>query len=147
MRYFVISDDGSRYGPADLATLKQWAQEGRLLGTQYLEEETGGRRILAAELTGLTFAPPAGGGYAPGAAAAAYPRQGFADASKDMNQGWIFGVLSIFCCPIIFAYFGLQAAKRAEEKGANATGPKVLCYLGIGLWILNVIFRLATLRG
>jgi len=55
MRYFVIHPDGSRYGPVDLPTLNQWAAEGRILGSTYLEEEIGGRRILAVSLRGLNL--------------------------------------------------------------------------------------------
>lgn len=147
MRYFVISDDGNKYGPADMGTLAQWAGEGRLLSHQFLEEEGTGRRVAARDVSGLTFGAGAapGGGYAPGGGVA-YPRPVGVDASGDIRNAWIFGVLSLVqCCPIIFGILGLLACKRAQEKGVDATGPKVLSILGLVIMVILGITRVAMM--
>ena len=73
MRYFVITSDGQKYGPADVPLLSQWAREGRLSPTSMLEGEDG-TQVVASQLPGLSFpetaapmtppvqsAPPPGG--------------------------------------------------------------------------------------
>ena len=55
MRYFVIGDDGQKYGPADLDLLNSWITEGRLLPTQQLEDESSGLRLAAGAVQGLNF--------------------------------------------------------------------------------------------
>lgn len=59
MQYYVISTDGQKYGPADIATLNQWASEGRLTPHSELEDATSGMRLGAASVPGLVF-PGAG---------------------------------------------------------------------------------------
>lgn len=53
MRYYVIASDGQKYGPADLATLKEWVEQGRITTATMLEEEIGSARLVASGLTGL----------------------------------------------------------------------------------------------
>ncbi len=55
MRYFVVSLDGQKYGPADIPTLQQWIAEGRIMPNTYLEEEIGGARMQAAGVQTLRF--------------------------------------------------------------------------------------------
>jgi len=55
VRYFVVTQDGQRFGPADINTLQQWANEGRLLATSTLEEEITGNRVLAGSVPGLSM--------------------------------------------------------------------------------------------
>ncbi|MBS1717484.1 MAG: hypothetical protein JSS72_07110 [Armatimonadetes bacterium] len=85
MRYFVIGPDGSSYGPADIPTLAQWAQENRLQATTMLREEMSGNSVVASSVPGIfaaqaptmsapTMAAPVQTGYTPGMAA--YPRGG-----------------------------------------------------------------------
>lgn len=72
MRYFVVTADGQKFGPADVPTLQQWANEGRLLANSMLEEEISGNRVQASAVPGLNLGGPAPqaspyGGAAPGA--------------------------------------------------------------------------------
>lgn len=53
MYYFVIAQDGSRYGPADVDTLVSWAREGRLVGDTQLIERGTERQVRACELPAL----------------------------------------------------------------------------------------------
>lgn len=58
MQYFVVdTNTGQKYGPADLATLNQWASEGRLTQNTMLEEAATGMQIRAGDLAGLQIAP------------------------------------------------------------------------------------------
>lgn len=52
--YFVIAQDGSRYGPADVDTLVQWAREGRLVADTGLIERGTERTLRACELPALS---------------------------------------------------------------------------------------------
>ncbi len=154
MTYYVISGDGQRYGPADLATLNQWAKEGRLLPNQMVEDEASGIRIAATAVAGLVFpqqqtyqAPPAAG--QPYQQYHAYPRSsgiGYG-GQKDINKAWIFGVVGLFCCGIVFGILGIQAAKRAEDAGhPGATAPKILNIVVLILWGLGIVLRAASFR-
>ena len=161
MKYFVIASDGNKYGPADLATLNAWIAEGRLTPAQMLEDELG-TRTPASSVPGLNFpmAAPAApqAGPAPGAtmyqpgqqpfnqAPGYYPRgTGYVgdNGQSDLTQAYIFGALGILCCPLIFSLLGLSAANRAEAKGnPGAKGAKILCYVGLVLFVVSIVFGL-----
>jgi TM2 domain-containing membrane protein YozV len=51
--YFVNAADGSRYGPADIDTLVQWAREGRLVGETTLVERGSERSLRADSITAI----------------------------------------------------------------------------------------------
>ena len=55
MGFFVIADDGNKYGPADLATLNAWIAEGRLQPNTILEEVQTMERRPASTVPGLNF--------------------------------------------------------------------------------------------
>ncbi|MCU0316062.1 MAG: DUF4190 domain-containing protein [Fimbriimonadaceae bacterium] len=59
MQYFVIWTDGSKFGPATIETLNQWASEGRISADTELESVTDGSRIKAGSLPGFAGASPA----------------------------------------------------------------------------------------
>jgi TM2 domain-containing membrane protein YozV len=54
--YFVIGDDGQRYGPADIDALVQWVREGRLNGDTILLERGTERQIRADSITAINVA-------------------------------------------------------------------------------------------
>ena len=72
---------------------------------------------------------------------------------KDSLKGLAFGFLSIFCCPPIFAYFAYNTAQEVitnievyeveENKRGLAQAAKVLAIVGIVLWVIGLIFRVA----
>jgi hypothetical protein len=152
MRYFVIGDDGQKYGPADVATLNSWITEGRLLATTLLENEATGERVAAQALPGLAFdavgiptripptaTPPSGPGYS------AYPRPGYTeDTSNDMLKAWIFCVLGLCCCPIVFCSLGYLAGKRANEKGNPAGRTAMIANVVAG--IISIVLGIAFTR-
>ena len=120
MNYFVIANDGQKFGPADLATLNIWAQEGRVLTTTMLEDASTGQQVMASQLPGLSFpiAPPNQPGYQQ-APTQAYPRMGIGamdDGSEDIKKVWIFGGIGFICCPIIFSVMAIIYASNAQKK-------------------------------
>jgi len=164
MRYFVVTDNGQKYGPADLPTLNQWIAEGRVIPSTILEDEGSGVRMAASTLSGLEFGaptmtqtPPYGGPSvgapsASGPLAGGYPRPGSAPADNgqsDMTQAWVFGALclgniTVFCSPlcgglsILFGILGLLAAIRAEAKGHPQA--KTAKIFNIVVLVLHVVF-------
>ncbi|MEZ0327343.1 MAG: hypothetical protein ACAH95_15705 [Fimbriimonas sp.] len=163
MRYYVISNDGQRYGPADLATLNQWAQQGRLLANQLVEDETSGVRVVASSLPGLFFPQ-----QQPSQAAAQpfnptpslYPHQTF------VSQSWTLGTLGLIssagicCCGLIpllgffLSLLGIILATRAHAAGnPHAKSAKafnifvlVICIvelLGLPFYLSNQGFSLS----
>lgn len=67
MRFFVIATDGNEYGPADVATLNEWATQSRLTPTTQLKNEATGEIVMASAVPGIVFpsATPPGGMAAP----------------------------------------------------------------------------------
>jgi hypothetical protein len=148
MRYFVISPDGQRFGPADLDTLNQWSREGRIGPPTLLQAETGGATFAASLLDGLSFPaaaiPPSFANY--------QRTSGLTtdDGSKDLRQAWIAGILSpilSFMCIFGLAatLFGFGAGLKAKQKGQAAwIYPIILCSVDLVLWIAVRAFDLNT---
>jgi hypothetical protein len=53
--YYVVHPDGSRYGPADLPTLQDWANEGRLVQATTLIDASTGQQMIAGRAPGLVW--------------------------------------------------------------------------------------------
>ena len=75
---------------------------------------------------------------------------------KGANKALIFGILSIFCCPPIFAYLGFTTAQEVlsnidiyqveQNKKGLAQAGKILSIVGVVLWIIGICIRLAGVR-
>ena len=127
MNYFVIAADGQKYGPADVPTLNQWAQEGRVLNTSMLEDAATGQRVAATSVPGINFpqspqhAPNYGGqpNYGqPNYQQAPGQYMGGDNGQDDITKVWIFSVLSVLqCCPILFGILAIIYASKAQQKG------------------------------
>lgn len=73
---------------------------------------------------------------------------------KGATKALIFGILSIFCCPPIFAYLGYTTAQEVlanidiyqveEGKKGLAQAGKILSIVGVVLWVFGTIARLAV---
>ena len=73
---------------------------------------------------------------------------------NESTKAVVFGILSIFCCPPIFAYLAFNKAQEVitnieiyeveEGRRGMATAAKVLAIVGITLWVLSVIIRIAA---
>jgi hypothetical protein len=153
MRYYVIGADGQRYGPADVPTLNQWAQENRLLPTQMLEDESSGTRMVASSVEGLSFpvvaqpqpAPPYSQPGQPTSYGGGQPYQQHYgrpvytgdDGSKDVTTAWVLGGIWFLCGCFLLPLFGLLSANKAQQKGhPGANAAKIF---NIVLLVLNVI--------
>jgi hypothetical protein len=72
---------------------------------------------------------------------------------KGATKALVFGILSILCCPPIFAYLGYTTAQEVlanidlyqveENKRGFAQAGKVLSIVGIVLWVLGLVVRIA----
>lgn len=150
MGYYVLGDQGQKYGPADVATLNNWAAEGRLLPSTMLEDETSGQQVAASSVAGVTFAPPmATSNYprpgVPTAPTTAAPQFTRVDASDEESQkaGIIaivaglasfgftatIGILGLFCF-----LTGMGSAWRAKD------GKPALGYIGLAINIAAAAF-------
>lgn len=145
MQYYVMVD-GQRYGPADVATLNAWAQEGRLSPTTEVEDGTTGARLSAASIPGIMFptsAPSPGAGptmspprdpgpgftapgvQPPGNWSQAPMQPGQWQAPGPMQTGGqteftlsiVFSVIGFLCCPVIFSTAGIILGVLSKQKG------------------------------
>lgn len=152
MRYFVIAPNGSRYGPADLATLNQWVQEGRLLPDFNLQPEASQASFPAATLAGLSFPahlrqPDFGSNLSP------FPSPSPVMGKRELNTAWTYGALALAAsivgrlgCMVfgvvglVIGILGLSAARKAQRQGVpNASGAVAFNWVSIGLCILSLI--------
>jgi hypothetical protein len=137
LRYFVIAPDGSKFGPADPLTLRQWMAEGRVAPDTWLEEEGTGRRVQARNVLGFE-APaqlPPSGHHQPRAEFASRADSG----SADFWLSIVCSVLGILCCGL-FIIGGFTYARRAMAKG-NPGGKFAIGWaiFFLLLWILSSI--------
>lgn len=121
MNYYVIAADGQKYGPADVSTLNQWAQEGRLQPHTMLEDVVTNARVQASMVPGIMFPPPGGQGFQQPNfqhAPSGYGSGTFTgdNGSNDMNMVWIFSALGFFCCSPL-AIVAIVFASKAQQKG------------------------------
>jgi len=141
MTYFVIGPNGAQYGPADLATLQQWARDGRILPQTELRDAMTGQSVRAAQLPSLVFAPPP---YSAQPHYSAYPRAGFYDpiSQSDVTTAWICAVFGLLCCGPI-SVIGIVFANKAIAKGNDGgRAPQIVAYVALALWILMFFFRI-----
>jgi len=74
-----------------------------------------------------------------------------AEIRSGSNKALIFGILSIFCCPPIFAYYAYTTADEVitniavyeveQNRRGMAQAGKVLAIIGIVLWVIGIILR------
>lgn len=76
---------------------------------------------------------------------------------KGATKALVFGILSVFCCPPIFAYLSFTTAQEVianieiyqveENKKGLAQAGKILAIVGISLWAVSFILRIAAGSG
>lgn len=171
-QYFVIGTGGQKYGPADAATLTQWASENRLTPTTELEDSVTGARAPASQVPGIIFpvsaagagasAPTTTGTYTSGPQSGAsspygatgaqsnYPRDymtGDPDAGKtEAIVSFVLSGLGLFCCPCIFNVIAIILAVMSMKKGHSLGKPALIVaivVLVIAL-LINIIFVFAN---
>ena len=147
MRYFVIAPDGSKFGPADIATLRAWATQGRIAPDTVLEEEASRQRVPARMVAGITF-PEIPAGMAP----APYVRQpkteytkGFDDGSHDVWWSYICSLMTMICC-CVFCIGGFVYANRAIAKGnPRGRGARLFAFIMCAVWIVTTLITIPFL--
>ena len=70
---------------------------------------------------------------------------------KGSTKALVCGILSIFCCPPIFAYIGYTTAQEVltnidiyeveEGRRGLAQAGKVLSIIGVVLWVVSIFIR------
>ncbi|MDR3691771.1 MAG: hypothetical protein P4L46_20495 [Fimbriimonas sp.] len=156
MRYYVIGEDGQKYGPADVATLNSWITEGRLLPTQQLEDETSGLRLAAGAVQGLNFplqgaarvnapTPPTGNPYE-----GAYTRPQMGSASmygqKELTTSWVLFGIGFVCCGVILWPIGISYAIKAEQAGnPGAQAAKIANIIMTVIGVLGIAFYIVAI--
>lgn len=71
---------------------------------------------------------------------------------KDATKSLVLGILSLFCCGLIFGWLGYNAAQEAitnidvyeieQSKRGIAQAGKILSIIGIVLWVVAIILRI-----
>ncbi|MBS1720163.1 MAG: DUF4339 domain-containing protein [Armatimonadetes bacterium] len=142
--YYVIGDDGNKYGPADLNDLSAWAREGRIHPHTWLESAITHQRLTAGQVPGLFAAYHTG--------QQAFQPQNYT-AQNQALTAFLLGGFSLFACcapfgiylSIVVAGIGFYLGAKSGRAGnmAGSVGA-VFCGLVIALdlTILVVGFNL-----
>ncbi|MBS1715602.1 MAG: hypothetical protein JST30_14835 [Armatimonadetes bacterium] len=143
MQHYVHGSDGEKYGPADLAVLRQWKAEGRLLPDTLLEPEVGGAPFPAKSLPELYPEEQQRQSY--GQADWSYVPYPHPSKPVDLGKSqaiaaWILGAVSICVCPVglgaVAIYMATQAKSKGHPQGNVLIGYTIACLaVGIGLAI------------
>ena len=160
MEYYVIAPNGQKFGPATVATLNAWIQEGRIAPDTLLQDAATGAQIVARALPALSFihqpnpAPPNANPYL--TQSPAHHPMFYAQGQQTWNQpptvssgqvlgAWICTVVSPL---LMVCYFGLAGALFGCITGGqlvkqgNKTAGGVMLAFNV-LWIVLFIgFRI-----
>lgn len=158
MNYFVIGPDGAQYGPADVQTLRSWAEQNRLGPQTQLRDAATGQIVIANSVPGIFAAPPAPGPAAPGLYSAPpapvnYPRQTMA-APSNAGDGAFWGSIIRSVAALVFffllhglgvifagyaLYYAVQCKQHGNSKGGIAIGVAVFSLVVIIIgWVLRL---------
>ncbi len=151
MKYYVISPDGTKYGPADADVLTQWISEGRINASTMVQSEASGESLAVSAVPGVFItvrpgeetASPTNWSQPP--SHNPYPRNVQTNqmvqqqGSNEFILSWVFfGITFVTaCCPILPG-LGVYFASRAVQAGyPNANVAKImnivlLCLSGLG---------------
>lgn len=159
--YFVIGADGSKYGPADAATLSQWAADNRLNPNSELENAATGARATASMVPGIIFPTaastaanpmqPMGGPSTGGStgqysqAPTNYPRADYSDPNAGKTEfivSLVMSAIGLLCCPIVFSVAGIVLGSMAKKKG-HPNG-QVAMIVGIVSLVLGCVIGAAV---
>ena len=145
MRYFVVSEDGGKFGPAEVPLLNQWIEEGRLLPEMHLQEDGTNHRVIAASVLGLDFNEH---GEAPvGRAPVMAMERETAVASPVSDLALAFSMVVVTLClapvQVVLGYLGIftailgcMASLKAKERMDSLGGPAlILNLLAFTVWL------------
>lgn len=144
MTYFVIHDDGQKYGPATTEQLRLWLSEGRIGPTTVVEDDSGERKRLV-ELPGFEDAvvPPPKAAIPAAPPAQAPSGTTYAQAVPARSGAPVAIVVGIVGCAMLFGVAILAAilfpvfaqARLAARKATTLSHAKqaalgVIMYMG-----------------
>ncbi len=146
MNYYVVGADGRQYGPADIATLRQWVTELRVVAVTELVDAQTGQRITAAAAPGLAdlfgqpeapaAPPPAPAGPVQGVPYPLHPQAGYTVPVMGENKSY----LTAMVLAVLFGVFGVHRF----YLGYTGTGVAQLCTCGgCGIWAFVDVVLLA----
>lgn len=131
--FWVITETGERYGPADLATLQAWVNEGRILASTQIYEEPSQLMCPAGEIPGLQFR--------------AIEYQGAFVSNLPMNLShrlntfpvWAVVLLTIFVPLFTTIWLGLMhdalpRVRRDDPSAGKAIGFSLIPFFNIWYW-------------
>ena len=151
MGYYVIGEQGQKYGPADVNTLNQWIAEGRIVSHSMLEDETSGGQIVASSVRGLKFSaapPPVASGAQPYRQAPQYQVPAYQQSGSGDNGPIILAFALAVVSPVLSlllpfgglmtALWGIRTAAKAKERG-HPLGilAIVACGIAIAFWLFT----------
>jgi hypothetical protein len=151
MQYTVLGSDGNQYGPVDLALLKQWVTEGRVLPDSQVTDNLSNRTMIASQMPelGLINRPSVTSNpYA--APPAAYPRPGYETQLAQPIQGTVIGsvifriILAVGIASLtrsgglivssFTVYYAVRALMNKDPNGILCVVLALLCLAAIGGW-------------
>lgn len=106
MQYSIQETDGNTYGPVDLMTLKQWAQEGRVLPTSAVTDHLSNRTLLANQMPELGLSAmgnPYSNIPSPPAPYGDYPRGQYQQQASNKTQLW--AIIAWVCVAFVISMF------------------------------------------
>lgn len=152
MGYFVIAQDGNRYGPADIATLQQWVREGRIAPNTTLEDEFTGTQIRASLLPELSYLFPNQGVPPADTYQQPRPMTGGGPSSR-ATTALVLGILGILCCGLLgipAIIIGKQEMNSIDQGLAPVEGRGlaqagfILGIVSLVLWAVGMLMWLAV---
>lgn len=141
MNYYVLGQNGSKYGPADINLLIVWINEGRIVANTTLEEAATGQRSRAIDIPQLVpylNAAPKPSSPPPMAPGPVYPSQPQYPGYPRMADQGMYGarqpinidthlvksiLVLLFCCQIlgiIALVFSIMASSKASAGDPSA---------------------------
>jgi hypothetical protein len=144
LRYFVIAPDGSKYGPADIQTLRAWMIEGRIAATTMLEEEGTRRQVQAQSVIKFGEAPTFNQPSVPYVRKPEFAPRGD-QGNGDIVLSYICSALTILCC-CFFNVGSFIYANRAISKGhPKGNTARVVAIVALILWIITTLITIPFL--
>lgn len=151
--YYVISPNGEKYGPADIALLKEWAAQGRIQRSTTIEDAVTGNQYPASMIVDFqVIAPPPLNYQTP----AAQPRQErYIHTENHLTKA----IISTLCCclplgvvAIVYATQVEGHSRRGDVSSAQDAADKASAWANwsIGLtiaWILFYVIVIAANGG
>ena len=129
MQYYVITQTGDKFGPADIHMLSIWVNEGRVLPNTMLEEATTGQRMMANQIAGIGL--PARGDYYQGMQPSPqnYPRIVASPGDKHAATAKALGIAGFFLCTAL-SFVGIIYAAIAYKHGSPKAGSAMAVCVG-----------------